>query len=170
MDSAIYPYFDPKSEITNFTYIDWLILGRAPESLFRGNREALYVVMEDYKVQMDIDGQRRYIIVPKGMTTDLASVPKIFRNIVGRVGPHLEACIVHDWLYIAWQLQEREPRKDDWEWANKVLYAGLEAANVKKFHRVAIKTAMEVGDISWGVFKGRDSNKFVELPWKEDRR
>ncbi len=163
MVQAIYPYMDPESEITAFYYTDWLVLGRAPWALKRDNREAMYVVMKDYKVSLTVDGKRFDIVVPKGMTTDLASVPKIFRNIVGRVGPHLEACIVHDWLYIAWQLQDREPRKDDWRWANKVLYAGLEAANVKKFHQTAIRVAMETAGISWGVFKGRDTNKFVDL-------
>lgn len=163
MDSTIYPYFHPDSEITDFTYVNWLVLGRAPESLSRGDREAMYVVMEDYPVQLTIDGQRRYIIVPRGMTTDLASVPKVFRNIIGRVGPHLEACIVHDWLYIAWQLQDRQPTRDDWRWSNKVLYAGLKAAKVKKFHRLAIRAAMEAPVLSWGVFKSRDKNLFVDL-------
>ncbi len=170
MDSTIYPYFDPNCNIDRFTYIDWLVLGRAPTSLLRHDREAMYVVMEDYKVQLTIDGQIRYIIVPKGMTTDLASVPKVFQNIIGRVGPHLEACIVHDWLYIAWQLQDREPTKENWRWANKVLYAGLKAVDASWTTRTGIKVAMEAGNISWNVFKSRDINKFVELPWTEDRR
>jgi hypothetical protein len=93
----------------------------------------------------------------------MASVPKVFRNIIGRVGPHLEACIVHDWLYIAWQLQEREPTKADHKFANKVLYAGLKAANCSWVTRWGIKASMETPHFSWSVFKGRDTNKFVEL-------
>lgn len=160
---AQYPYFHPDSKLTNFRYIDWLVLGRAPETLKRGDREAMYVIMKDYRVQVDINGQRHYIIVPAGMTTDLVSIPRRFRSIIGRVGPHLEACIVHDWLYIAWQLQDRMPRKADWKFANRVLYAGLKAANVPLVTRVGIKLAMEVPFLSWGVFKGRDSNLFVDL-------
>lgn len=161
--SAMYPYFDPACEIRDFRYIDWLILGRAPTSLLRHDREAMYVVMEDYKVKLTIDGHTRYIIVPKGMTTDLTSVPRWARSIVGRVGPHLEACIVHDWLYIAWQLQDREPTKADWKFANRVLYAGLKAAKVSWVVRTGIKIAMEAPGFSWGVFKKRDINKFVDL-------
>lgn len=160
---TIYPYADPKLKITEFRYQDWLILGRNPKSLKRGDREAMYIIMEDYSVSLDIDGKLMVIVVPKGMTTDLASVPKWARSIVGRVGPHLEACIVHDWLYIAWQLQDRQPTRDDWKFANRVLYAGLKAAGVGWVIRTAMKVAMETPILSWGVFKGRDKNLFVEM-------
>ena len=31
-----------------------------------------------------------------------------------RVGPHLEASIVHDWLYVAWQLEEGTEATEEW--------------------------------------------------------
>ena len=158
-----YPYADPDLSLTDFRYIDWLVLGRGPETLKRGDREAMYVVMEDYAVHMKIDGKPFLIVVPKGMTTDMASVPKIFRNIVGRIGPHLEACIVHDWLYIAWQLQNRMPTRADHKFANRVLYAGAKAAGCNWVTRTALKIAMEAPMFSWSVFKGRDKNLFVSL-------
>ncbi len=170
MDTTFYPYAHSSHPIESFTYTDWLVLGRASTSLLRNDREAMYVVMEDYSVELRIGGVPYVIVVPKGMTTDLASVPKAFRGIIGKVGPHLEACIVHDWLYIAWQLQEREPTKNDWKWANKVLYAGLKAAGCSWVTRMGIRIAMEVPFASWNVFKSRDTNKFVDLPWTEDRR
>lgn len=160
---TIYPYADPKRKITNFRYQDWLVLGRAPEILKMDNRESMYVVMEDYSVSLDVDGKLMVIVVPKGMTTDLVSVPKWARSIIGRVGPHLEACIVHDWLYVAWQIQDREPTKADWRWANKVLYAGMKAAKCSWASRVAIRIAMETPFLSWGVFKRRDLNLFMDL-------
>ena len=155
----MYPYANPKNPITDFRYYDWLHLGRSPESLFKEDREILYVVMQDYRVSMMIAGHKHMILVPKGMTTDLASVPKVFRNIVGRVGPHLEACIVHDWLYVAWQFQNRLPNTDDWEFANEVLYAGLKAANCSWVTRTAIRLAMK---FSWGAYKGRNKNILVQ--------
>lgn len=163
MALASYPYADPSVNIQDFSYTDWLVLGRAPYTLKRGNREAMYVVMEDYRVSLEIDGKLMVIVVPKGMTTDLTSVPRFFRNIIGRVGPHLEAAIVHDWLYVAWQLQDREPTRADWKFANRVLYAGLKSAKVSWITRVGIRLAMEFPFLSWGVFKGRDTNLFVEL-------
>lgn len=40
------------------------------------------------------------ITIPEGFETDLASVPKVFRNIVNSYGKnYTRASIVHDWLY-----------------------------------------------------------------------
>lgn len=162
----MYPYFNPDNPITDFRYTKWLVLGRAPSSFLkkRGERESLYIVMKNYPVELTIAGHTFVIVVPKGMTTDLASVPKIFRGLIGRVGPHLEACIVHDWLYVAWQDQNRDPSKADHKFANQVLYAGLRAANVGWFIRTAIKIAMETPWISWNIFRKRDTNLFVKVP------
>ena len=160
---AQFPYYDPDIPITDFGYSDWLILGRAPFTLFRHDREAMYIVMKDFAVTMKIGALTVNIVVPQGMTTDLASVPKCFRNIVGRVGPHLEACIVHDWLYIAWQLQNRLPTKADKKFADNVLHAGAKAAGCSWATRWALKIAMGMPMFSWRVFKERDSNLFVDL-------
>ena len=164
-----HPYQTTPQIIDGFLYSDWLVLGRSPSTLKRGNREAMYVVMEDYTVTLAYEGRYMQparadpITVPKGMTTDMASVPKIFRNIIGRIGPHLEACIVHDWLYIAWQMQDRMPTREDHDFANRVLYAGLKAAKCHWVTRVGMWIAMEFPFISWSVFKGRDKDLFLDL-------
>lgn len=167
MVPAFYPYAPNTHPITQFWYVDWLVLGRSPKTLKRGDREAMYIVIEDYKVSMNINGKAHVIVVPRGMTTDLASIPWWARSIIGRVGPHLEACIVHDWLYIAWQLQDRMPTREDHKFANRVLYAGIKSAKCSWVTRVGIWIAMEFPYISWSVFKGRDKNLFVDLD-KED--
>ena len=96
------------SYIVCASYEDDLCLGRKETALKRMNSEASYVVTRDYKVKYkyQINGKIKpaSIIVPAGMLTDLASVPKWARSFYGRVGKHLEAAIVHDWLYMAWQL------------------------------------------------------------------
>lgn len=164
MKTPMFPYADPRLPITHFKYGNWLILGRSPNTYKRGDREAMYVVMKDYSVAMNVGGKLHVITVPKGMTTDMASVPRAFRSIIGRIGPHLEACIVHDWLYIAWQMQDRMPTKDDHKFANRVLYAGAKAAGCSWLTRTSLKLAMEAPMFSWSVFRGRDKNMFVEVP------
>lgn len=164
---AIYPYTTNTAPISNFEYVDWLVLGRSPTTLKRDDREAMYIVMEDYRVILTIGEKTHVIVVPRGMTTDFASIPRWARSIIGRVGPHLEACIVHDWLYIAWQLQDRMPTRQDHNFANRVLYAGIKSAKCSWVTRVGIWIAMEFPFLSWNVFKGRDKNLFIELD-KED--
>lgn len=159
-----YPYANPDLPITAFRYQDWMILGRSPSKLEApGDREAMYIVMQDYSVSLDIGGNLLVLMVPAGLTTDLASIPRWARSIIGRVGPHLEACIVHDWLYVAWQLQDRMPTKDDFKFANRVLYAGIKAAKCSWVTRIGIWIAMEFPFLAWNTFKGRDKNLFVDL-------
>ncbi len=87
----------------------------------RSGHDALYVVGAPYRVTLHVDGARREITVPEGMKTDLASVPRLARAVVGRVGPHLEAAIVHDCLFSAWkEIAGRGARRRDWEFANAV--------------------------------------------------
>jgi len=119
--------------------------------------------MDDYPVELTIGGLPFTVVVPEGMTTDMASVPRWARSIIGRVGPHLEACIVHDWLYIAWQLQDRMPTRNDWKFANRVMYAGLKSAKCSWVTRVGMWIAMEFPYFSWSVFKGRDKNLFHDM-------
>lgn len=164
------PYPGEFQEVTEFVYESRLVLAREPEALEDAARAKVsYIVDEDYTVSYKVDGERRSLTVPRGMLTDLASVPSVARSIIGRVGPHLEASIVHDYLYVAWQLFDgREPRKVDYRFANEVMYAGMRAADCSWLQRTAVKVAFGMPGISWGVFKGRDDGPegkslFVEL-------
>ena len=62
--------------------------------------------------------------------TDLASVPPVFRWYVGRVGRHLEASVVHDWLYVAWQHYELAPADDMRLFSDKVMLAAMLASGM----------------------------------------
>ena len=152
------PYPVSWNKVSDFHYNSRLELGRDPEALMIGaSREACYMTLDDYTVDFLVDDLRCQITVPAGMLTDLTSVPRIFRNVVGRVGPHLEAAIVHDYLYVAWQLLPyREARKTDWRFANAVMFAGLKAAKVGWFQRRLIRTALLAPYFSWSTFQQRD--------------
>ena len=93
------------NRIWRFSYESDLHLLRLRRGLPGTRREAQYIVAKPYLVsfKLDDEGVRRNITVPKGMLTDLASVPRPLRWYAGRVGPHLEAAVVHDFLYVAWQ-------------------------------------------------------------------
>lgn len=164
------PYPGDFDEITDFNYETRLVLARESKALENAARAKVsYIVDEDYTVSFRVDGVRRSVTVPRGMLTDLASVPAAARSIIGRVGPHLEASIVHDYLYVAWQLFDgREPRKVDYRFANEVMYAGMRKADCSWLQRTAVRVAFGAPGISWGVFKSRDDGPkgeslFVDL-------
>lgn len=53
-------------------------------------------LIEELNYYMD-DGH--FISVPIGFVTDLASIPRPFRNIFSVNGNHREAAVLHDWGY-----------------------------------------------------------------------
>jgi len=40
----------------------------------------------------------KVFIIPKGIDTDFASIPRSFRFLISRVGNHGMAAVLHDWL------------------------------------------------------------------------
>jgi hypothetical protein len=60
----------------------------------KGNRWILAGPLLYYSKLYDL-----HIQVPKQFKTDLASIPRGFRNIININGPHRAPAIVHDWLY-----------------------------------------------------------------------
>lgn len=125
------PYGPPGARLENFKYETDLHILRGREAVrMGGDREADYVVAKPYTVSFTLDGAPHSITVPEGMLTDLVSVPRPFRWLIERVGPHLEAAIVHDFLFIAWQDLGKTATRDDWTFSNRVMIAGLREAGV----------------------------------------
>ena len=127
------PYPDREwNRIWGFRYESDLHLLRLRCGLPGIRREAQYIVAKPYLVsfKLDDEGTRRNITVPKGMLTDLASVPPPLRWYAGRVGPHLEAAIVHDFLYIAWQDLGIRPTRSMRRFADRMMLTAILAAGV----------------------------------------
>jgi len=151
-----YPDSYAGESIEEFEYLTPLVLRREIDSVkMRGGRDdADYIVGADYKVQFRLAGEsrKRAITVPRGLLTDLSSSPRFAQAIVARVGPHLEASIVHDFLYVAWQdMDGRSARRPDWEFADEILRAGMRAANVDRGQVAAIHAAVHVA--GWPVYR-----------------
>ena len=142
--------------IGEFEYLTPLVLRREVDAVeMRGGKDdADYIVGADYKVRFRIAGEtaKRTIVVPRGMLTDLASVPRFAQSIVSRVGPHLEASIVHDFLYVAWQdIAGAAARKADWNFADELFRVAMKAAAVDLDQIVAIHGAVRF--FGWPVYK-----------------
>jgi hypothetical protein len=143
------------SEITEFDYATPLYLMRAIEAVRREGKAAQFLVARPYTVGFKLDGAPRTVTVPQGMLTDLASIPAPARPLISQVGPHLEASIVHDFLYIAWQdLDGGEAKPEDRRFADKLMRVAMKAANVSSWKRFLIYNAVRVG--GGGVYRERE--------------
>ena len=166
-----YPY--PPGDGTNIDsafYVDNdLCLGRKKTALMKDDSEARYVVTRNYEVKYQIKGKNKpdSIIVPAGMWTDLATV-KWGRPFYGRVGKHLEAAIVHDWLYVAWQLFlpfNAKPPARYRAFADNLFYHLLMASDGFYWWEAALMTRA-VKTFGGGPFYKRDS--LIIIDKKED--
>lgn len=89
------------------------------------------------------DGACAEITVPLGFITDLTSVPRPLRWLISRAGPWLEAAVVHDYLYVAWDTVEGGvARERDRRFADDIMLAGMRAANVPDWQAKAIYFAV----------------------------
>ena len=98
------------------------------------------------------------ITAPRGMYTDLSSVPPSLWSIVGPIGRHLEASIVHDYLYMAWTdfRPLDQPSRQDRRFADDVLLAGMlatEGMDPELARDTIYRTVRLAG---WWVFKEKD--------------
>lgn len=139
--------------ITDFKYLTPLHLYRHPSALLNSKgKDPDYIVEWDYTVSFRLSGMRpgyenmqitipggenMQITVPSGLMTDLASVPRLARIFMGRVGRHLEAAIVHDYMYGETNWWTRKV-------ADQIFLAGMETAGVKKWRREAAYRAVRL--------------------------
>lgn len=123
--------YEKQTSITKFQYKSDLFLLRLKQRLGYGDREEQYIVAKDYTVRYKLNGGAwQDVTVPRGTLTNLASSPRPARIFVGRVGPHLEASIVHDYLYIAWQVKGLKPTADRRRFADDLMLAAMKAAGM----------------------------------------
>lgn len=131
------PFPAPLGTPATCIYSSDLALIRFKEAIQTGaGRDALYITQRPYFIQYTLDDSDEVygLTVPAGMLTDLASVPWFARWLVGRVGRHLEAAIVHDFLYVArhWEDDEVE-RADKRRFADELMQVAMRDAGVNGF-------------------------------------
>lgn len=54
-----------------------------------------FVLLEDFRIQTKYG----WMTIPKGTKTDLASIPKVFWNIISPLEAHFPAAVMHDVFY-----------------------------------------------------------------------
>ncbi|MDD9976212.1 MAG: DUF1353 domain-containing protein [Boseongicola sp.] len=138
------PYPKDWTRLDNFEFRSALSLIRPLNTVQnRVGEDGDYILQHDLLARFDIDGVTTLIRVPRGMITDLTSVPRLGRVFVSRVGPWLEAAILHDYLYIAWQdVNGLGPWERDRLFADKLFLIAMEASNVSWLRRWTIYLAV----------------------------
>jgi hypothetical protein len=165
--------YPPSSDfrIVDFRYIDHLQLVRYNARPKSSEPNSSWQLAQHYAVEIDIDyrdvsGQRKEecwrVMAPRGLYTDLSSVPAFGRWIVSKVGPHLEASIIHDYLYMKWTDNRlNDHRFCDWVFADECLRAGMKKlGEFSWFQRFVVNFA--VGTVGWVIF-WRKKHRFSEL-------
>lgn len=79
-----------------------------------------------------------------------ASVPSVLWSLAGPIGRHLEASIIHDYLYMAWTDFRRVATKDDWRFADAVFLAGMTASRAPRRRLIHFAVHSFIG---WSVFR-----------------
>ena len=85
------------------------------------------------------------IRVRKGFTTDLASIPRIFQNIIPKIGKHIQPAITHDLCY-----ENGVPNMTRKE-ADDLFLEGMKAVGVNWLRRNVMYLAVRTGGRGlWG--------------------
>jgi len=159
------PYPKKSVEIIGYEYLTPLHLVRALNApKVRKGRDAMYILAEDFVVSYrTADDKLHFVTAPAGMVTDLTSSP--VHSVVAPTGPWLEAAIIHDFLYVAWEAipgalgDSYKPTKQDRAFADDMLHAGCKAAGVGWFKRNMIYAAVRAG--GWKPFYSKDGVSFL---------
>lgn len=80
---------------------------------------------------------REVITVPKGFTTDFASVPRIFWTLIPPDGKYSQAAVLHDYLYV----QKITTRKK----ADKIFLEAMKVLKVPFWKRRVMYYAVRLG-------------------------
>ena len=142
-------------DITDFEYLDELKFVRHAQVHVKKTPESLWQLSANFRVRMTVHPEAGApygltLMAPRGLYTDLASVPDALWGIVGPIGPHLEASIVHDYLYMAWTDFRPKARRSDWEFADAMFLEGMKVSRVRK--RKLIHAVVH-SPIGWAVFR-----------------
>ncbi|WP_342077130.1 DUF1353 domain-containing protein [Yoonia sp. SS1-5] len=146
------PYPAPGTPVAAASFESSLVLFRPVEGIVAcdgttpRDGEDVYLTGAPLVCRWQDDQQNQFeVVVTPGFVTDLTSVPAPLRGLISRAGPWLEAAILHDYLYVAWQdLPGRGALPDDRRFADRVMLAAMRAAGVGVIRRFAIFAAVRI--------------------------
>ena len=162
-----YPAKGSWNEITDFKFVDDLVIKRFSKAVRVRHTpdletDAEFVVCEPFRVSYNLDrGKERIVTVARGFLSDGVSV----LGNSERTRKYLEASIIHDYLYVAWQFLEppgeRKPRKWDQKFSDKLFHVALLESSVGEVDAWIMYRA--VRSFGWGQYREQDPDSFIDL-------
>ena len=142
-------------KISDFEYLDELRFVRHAQVHVNKTPRSLWQLSAPFRARFTVQpkvGEPYPLTIeaPRGLYTDLASVPKALWWVVGPIGPHLEASILHDYLYMAWTDFRATAIKRDRDFADTMFLAGMKVSNVRRRRLIY---AVVHSPIGWAVFR-----------------
>lgn len=90
---------------------------------------------------------RRFVRVPRGFRTNLASIPKVLRGFFSTYGRHSKAAVLHDYLYAAHEASGRPVTRRE---ADDVFRDAMEILGVPALRKNAYHLAVRMfGGGAW---------------------
>ena len=101
-----------------------------------------FTVEESFDAFWNRAGNITKIVIPRGFTTDLASVPRIFQSIIPKLGHHIRPAIVHDYCYEGFTKLDRAE-------SDEMFLEGMKQTKVSWLRRKVMWLAVRVGGKGW---------------------
>lgn len=105
-----------------------------------------FQLIEDYHVEIAVDGWYCDLVIPAGFSTDFASVPRPLWVWAAPHGKHSLAALVHDYLYAVRQFTRRQ--------SDEIFYRLLREVGVRASKAWAMWAGVRVG--GWKRWKESD--------------
>lgn len=106
----------------------------------KGGTWQLTESLEFYDADYDEDG--RFISVPEGFLTDLASIPRAFWFLFPKAGPYTKSAVLHDWLYYDGQIEGRTITRGQ---ADGIFRSAMASEGVGRVKRTLVWLAVRAG-------------------------
>ena len=146
-------------QISDLVYIGELKFVRHAKVHLDKPPRSLWQLSEDFSASMTIHPAEGApypltITAPRGLYTDLASIPPPFWSFIGPIGNHLEISILHDYLYMAWTDYRETATREDWCFADKLFAVGLKTSGANRLKHTVMYLIVH-SCIGRGVFKAK---------------
>lgn len=96
--------------------------------------------------------QEQLLLVPKGIQTDLGSIPRALQGIFPKDGKAMFAYILHDYLYQVGIFERLE--------SDEILEEAMASLGVARWRRKAVKFGLRVGGwVAWNEHRAKDKKE-----------